>query len=475
MMINTTPAGATFVQGFLFFVGIFYIIYLIGYSTFLFLSVAVGASVLYRRKREDRFKGHISIDCYVPVTIVVPAHNESITIVDSLRSLLELEYSLYEIVVVDDGSSDDTVDRVVEAFDLHEISRPVRYQVPCNRAKRIWDGTVGKISLTLVTKDNGGKSDALNMGINVSRYPYFICIDADSMLQRDSLREITAPLLEGDGVVAVGGLVRPSNGVGFKDGMPVSHSLPNKVIPAMQVLEYDRSFLSARILFDQFNGNLIISGAFGLFRKDVVIAVGGYDRTTVGEDMELVTRLHAFCRASEMDYRIRYAQDAVCWTQAPETLRDLCAQRRRWHRGLKQCMGKYRRVFSGPRYGLVGLVSFSYFFIYELLSPFIELFGIFTIAVACVFGFVNVPFMIAFFLIYAVFGAVMSLTAFFSRIQARNLTLSTGDAVRAVFLSLFEITVLRFVLATTRMVASFGRSGAGLRWEKVERRKLGSD
>lgn len=475
MMVNTTLSGAAFVQGFLFFVGIFYVIYLIGYSTFLFLSVAAGSSVLYRRKREDRFKGHLSVDCYVPVSIVVPAHNESVTIVDSLRSLMELEYTLYEIVVVDDGSTDDTASRVVEAFCLHEISRPVRYQVPCNRATRIWDGRVGRVPLTLVTKENGGKSDALNMGINVSRYPYFICIDADSMLQRDSLREITEPLLEDDGVVAVGGLVRPSNGVEFRDGMPVSHSLPRKLIPAMQVLEYDRSFLSARILFDLFNGNLIISGAFGLFRKDVVVAVGGYDRATVGEDMELVTRLHAFCRASEMDYRIRYAQDAVCWTQAPETLRDLCAQRRRWHRGLKECMRKYLRVFSGPRFGLVGLVSFTYFLIYELLSPFIELFGIFTVVVACVFGFVNVPFMIAFYLIYAVFGAVMSLTAFFSRIQARNLALSAGDAVRAILLSLFEITILRFVLAVTRMVASFGRSGAALKWERVERRKLGSD
>lgn len=473
MMFNTTTSGAALVQGFLFFVGVFYIIYLIGYSTFLFLSVAVGSSVLYRRKREDRFKGHLSVDCFVPISIVVPAHNESITIVDSLRSLVALDYSLYEIVVVDDGSTDNTVRCVIEAFDLHEITRPVRYQVPCNRARRIWDGKVGKVPLTLVTKDNGGKSDALNMGINVARYPYFICIDADSMLQHDSLLEISAPLLEEDGVVAVGGLVRPSNGVEFKEGMPVRHSLPRKIIPAMQVLEYDRSFLSARIMFDQFNGNLIISGAFGLFRKDVVVAVGGYDRTTVGEDMELVTRLHAFCRANEISYRIRYAQDAVCWTQAPETLRDLCAQRRRWHRGLKECMSKYVLLFSGPRYGLVGLVSFSYFLIYELLSPFIELFGILTVIIAFAFNFINVPFMILFYGIYAIFGAVMSLTAFFSRIQARNLSLTARDAVRAMLLSLFEITVLRFVLAVTRMLASFGGKSKGLRWEKVERRKLG--
>ena len=464
--------AAPLVQALLYVVGVFYILYLIGYSTFLFLSVTVGASILYRRKRGDRYKGHLAQDCYVPITLVVPAHNESVTIVDSLRSLTELDYALYEVVVVDDGSTDDTARCVIDAFGLHETARPIRYQVPCNRAQRMWSGIVGRVPVTLVTKENGGKSDALNMGINVARHPYLICVDADSLLQRDSLREIAAPLMESDGVIAVGGLVRPSNDVTFRDGMPVGYSLPRKLIPAMQVLEYDRSFLSARIMFDQFNGNLIISGAFGLFRKDVVVAVGGYDRTTVGEDMELVTRLHVFCRVNDIDYRIRYAQDAVCWTQAPETLHDLRAQRRRWHRGLRECMTKYASVFASPRYGLVGLVSYTYFLVYELLSPFIELFGLATMALALAFGFINVPFMVMFFLIYALFGATMSLTAFISRAQTRDLTLSAADVARAVLLSVFEITVLRFVLDVTRMRASLVRRGAPMHWETVTRKKL---
>lgn len=471
-MIAMPAAAVAFVQGFLWAVGVFFVLYLVGYSTFLFLSVTVGSSYLYRRRREAHYESQIGRDCYVPVTIIVPAHNESVTVVDSVRSLLNLDYTLYEVVVVDDGSTDGTAETLVEAFDLHRIERPIRLQLPCQAQEAVWVSEGGRIPLTLVRKANGGKADALNMGINAAHYPYFICIDADSVLQRDSLREIVEPLLENDRVVAVGGLVRPANGITLRDGTVANYTLPRKIIPAMQVLEYDRSFLSARILLDQFNGNLIISGAFGLFRKDLVIAAGGYDPDTVGEDMELVTRLHVFCRTNNIDYRIKYAPDAICWSQAPETLRDLCRQRKRWHTGLFECMTKHWRMFANIRFGLVGFASYTYFLVYELLSPVIELFGILTMVLALALGFINVPFMIMFFLIYAVFGAVMSLTAFFSRVQTRDLRLSLTDVARSLLLSLLEVTVLRFIMAVTRMGALVGYRKRGRRWEKVARTKI---
>lgn len=471
----TTVTAAAFVQGFLYFVGVFFVLYLIGYSTFLFLSVTVGSSILYRRKRESHYKSALEADCYVPISVIVPAYNESVTIESSIRSLLKLDYTLYEIIVVDDGSTDDTAQHVIDAFDLHPIDRPIRRQVDCTPEREVWFGRSGRVSITLVTKDNGGKADALNLGINVAAYPYFICIDADSVLQYDSLREITAPLVENENVVAVGGLVRLSNGIEIKDGRLTRYSLPKKIIPAMQVLEYDRSFLSARILFDQFNGNLIISGAFGLFRKDLAIACGGYDRDTVGEDMELVTKLHVFCRTNNMDYLIKYAPDAICWSQAPDNLRDLIKQRRRWHTGLFESMTKHWRLLANLRYGLVGFFSYTYFLIYELLSPAIELFGLVTIAIAVAFNFINIPFMIMFFGIYAVFGAVMSLTAFFSRVQTRDLKLSAGDVLKALLLSVFEVTVLRFILATTRMLALVGYRKNRRRWDKLERKHINAD
>lgn len=474
-MMTTTVTAASFVQGFLYFVGVFFVLYLIGYSTFLFLSVTVGSSILYRRKREAHYQNQLMVDCYVPISIIMPAHNENVTVESSVRSLLTLDYSLYEIVVVDDGSTDDTAQVVIDAFGLRAIDRPIRLQIPCEPQQGVWVGRVQGVPITLITKENGGKADALNMGINAAQYPYFICIDADSVLQYDSLREIVAPVIEHENVVAVGGLVRLSNGIKIKDGRLTHYSLPKKIIPAMQVLEYDRSFLSARILFDQFNGNLIISGAFGMFRKDYVVACGGYDRDTVGEDMELVTKLHVFCRTNGEDYLIKYAPDAICWSQAPDNLRDLVKQRRRWHTGLFESMTKHWRIFANLRFGLVSFFSYTYFLVYELLSPLIELFGLVTVFIAVAFDFINVPFTIMFFVIYAVFGAVMSLTAFFSRVQTRDLKLSAGDVARALLLSIFEVTVLRFILATTRMIALVGYRRKERRWEKVERQKIDAE
>jgi len=233
-----------------------------------------------------------------------------------------------------------------------------------------------------------------------------------------------------------------------------------------------RQNLASRILFDRFNGSLIISGAFGLFKKDTVIAVGGYDNKTMGEDMELVVKLHEYCTINGIDYAIRYATDAICWTQVPERLRDLCKQRKRWHLGLFQSMYKHRVMFSNHRFGAVSFVSYLYFLIYELLSPFIEVFGVFTMVLAWWCDLINVPFMLLFFLIYAVFGGVLTLTAFFSRIYTADLTLSFGDGLKAVCLCLFELVFLRFILAWVRCTAFIGYKKKKLSWGRIERRKI---
>lgn len=453
-------------------VGYFFIAYLIGYSTFLFLSVIVGSLDLYKHHRQEQFKSILPSDYYVPISIIVPAYNEEITVVDTVRSLLTLEYRAYEIIVVDDGSKDRTSEVLAKAFDMHLVHRPIRRQVDCQREEFIYETRAQKVPLTLIRKKNGGKADTLNMGINAANFPYFICMDADSVLQYDSLRRIVQPVLADGNVVAVGGIVRISNDVELENGRVKRYRLPRNILAFMQVLEYDRSFLASRILFDRFNGSLIISGAFGLFKKATVIAVGGYDRKTLGEDMELVVKLHEYCTSNSIPYSIRYASDAICWTQAPERLRDLCKQRRRWHLGLFQSMYKHRTMFSNHRFGAVSFVSYLYFLIYELLSPFIEIFGVCTMALAWWFDLINVPFMVLFFLIYAVFGAILTLTAFFSRIYTADLTVSFGDGVRAACLCLFELVFLRFILAWVRCTAFVGYKKKKLNWGRIERRKI---
>ena len=343
------------------------------------------------------FKNVLLKDHFIPISIIVPARNEEVTVTETVRSLLALEYPLYEIIVVDDGSVDGTAARLIETFGMQAIRRPVQRKVPCRPAEEIYEANAHGVLLTLIRKKNGGKADALNLGINACRYPYFICMDADSVLQYDSLSRIVKPVLEDENIVAVGGTVRPANNVTLEGGRVSRYRLPRNPLACMQVLEYARSFLASRILFDKFNGSLIISGAFGLFKKDAVVAVGGYDAATVGEDMELVVKLHDYCISNGLPYRMRYATDAICWSQVPEHLKDLCRQRRRWHLGLFQSMWKHRVMLGNPKFGAVSFISCFYYLFYELLSPFIEIFGIAAAVLAALAGLLDLPFMLLFF------------------------------------------------------------------------------
>ena len=461
-----TNAVDAFLRG----VGVFYLIYLILYASYLFFSVAVGAYRLYQRDRMQRIRNELKHPYYVPVSVLVPAHNEELTIVDSVRSLLRLDYKLYEIVVVDDGSLDNTAKELQEAFHMKQVNRPIHMRIPCKPCRGVYEAVAGNnIRLTLICKENGGKGDALNMGINASRFPYFLCLDADSLLQRDSLEKIVQPVLEDDDVAAVGGLIRVAQCVEMEDGKVKAYHLPLNPITSMQVVEYDRSFLASRILMDQFNGNLIISGAFGLFKKDVVVAAGGYDHDTLGEDMELVVKLHVFCRNNMRRYSIRYEPNAVCWSQAPSTLSDLMKQRRRWHLGLFQSMMKHWQIFCNLRFGLVSFVSFLYYLLFELLSPAIEVFGILTILLALSFGLLNIRFMIQFFLLYALYGAVLTMTAFFQRIYTQGLKITPADVVKAIWICLVESVFFRYVLSFVRVTAFAGYKKKKREWGAIKR------
>ncbi len=453
-------------------IGVLFIVYLIGYSTFLFLSVVVGATTLYKRKMQDRMMNKFTENYFVPITIVTPAYNEEVTVVQTVKSLLTLDYKLYEIIVVDDGSKDSTSQQLIDAYNMHPVRRPLHRSIDCQPVEFIYESHEQKVPLTLIRKKNGGKADALNMGINAAQYPYFICMDADSVLQYDSLEKLVVPVLEEENVVAVGGTVRPSNDVELSDGKVVKYRLPKNILACMQLLEYDRSFLASRILFDRFNGSLIISGAFGMFKKETVIAAGGYDHGTMGEDMELVVKLHSYCLTNKIPYSIKYATDAVCWTQVPEKLGDLKKQRKRWHLGLFQTMWKHKKMMANPKYGAVGFISYMYFLLYELLSPFIEVFGVFTMIAAYCIDLLNLPFMLLFMLIYASYNSILTLTAFFSRIQTIDLTVKPKDCLKAIMLCFFEVTTLRFIMAFVRLTAFKGYKKKKLDWGRIERKKM---
>lgn len=453
------------------FVNGFFLFYLMIYATYLLLSVGVGAWDLYYANKMRRIKNEIKHDFYFPISILVPAYNEEVTIVDSIESLLQLDYRLYEIIIVDDGSSDDTVKVLVEHFKMRMVHRPIRKRLMCEQEKAVYKAEGLRVPVTLISKHNGGKGDALNMGINASSYPYFLCIDADSMLQADSLEKIVQPVMEEDNVVAVGGLVRAAQSLKIKDGKRVGYRMPWNLVTSMQIMEYDRSFLAARILMDRFNGNMIISGAFGLFKKDMVIAAGGYDRETLGEDMELVVRLHVFCRNNKIPYSVRYEPDAVCWSQVPESLGDLRKQRRRWHLGLFQSLMKHRKVFMNPVYGWLGMVSYLYYLLYELLSPIFQIIGWAAMAASAVTGILNWDFMIRFYLMYTMYNAVLTITIFFQRIYTLNLKMSALDAVKAVVVCILENVFFRLFLDVVRVTAFIGYRKRKKQWGNIKRVK----
>lgn len=462
------------IERFLDGVGVFYILYLIGYASYLFLSVLIGGINLYRKNTMGRIRNELKHQYYLPVSILVPAYNEEVTIVDSIHSLLELDYQLYEIVIVDDGSKDQTSQVLIEAFSMHQIDRPIHMRIPCAKLKAVYEKRIKHVKITLIQKENGGKGDALNMGINASEFPYFLCVDADSMLQLDSLEKVMQPVMERKDVVAVAGLVRIAQCVKLEKGRVEDYTLPWNLLICMQVVEYDRSFLASRILMNEFNGNLIISGAFGLFKKDIVIAAGGYDHNTLGEDMELAIKLHVFCRNNQIPYRMCYEPNAICWSQAPSNLRDIGKQRRRWHLGLFQCMLKYRTMFANLRFGFVSFISYMYYLFYELLSPVIEVFGVFTVILAIWADLINVEFMLYFFLFYAFYNSVLTLTAFLLRVYTSHIRLHPLDLCKAILSCIFEAVFFRFFLSFVRIFAFSSYRKRKNQWGSIARQKQGT-
>lgn len=446
-----------------------FIAYMLCYSVFLFFAMTTSTLELHDRWKRRRYLNLPPEKYYLPVSILIPAFNESVSIEGTVLSLLDLDYNIYEIVVIDDGSTDNMANVLISRFGMHRISCPVRKQVKTNPVVAIYESTDTKVPVTLVIKENGGKADSLNVGINVAKYPYVVCMDADSMLEREALTRITAPILEDNTVVAVGGLVRPCNDLKIENGHLVRPTMPRKLLPSLQVLEYDRSFLSFRLFLDRFNANLIVSGAFGLFQKNVLISIGGFETNTIGEDMEVIVRIHTLFRTQRRPYRIRYEPEAVCWTQVPETLHDLIHQRRRWHLGLFQTLRRYRQMAARLDVGRAMSLSYNYYNVYELYSPFIEVFGIFITILSAMMGLINIPFMILFYAVYAAYGWALSLLSFFSRVNISGIQVTPGDGIKAVFYCLFENTFFRAILLFTRLTAFIGYKQNRLHWSKISR------
>jgi cellulose synthase/poly-beta-1,6-N-acetylglucosamine synthase-like glycosyltransferase len=345
-----------------------------------------------------------------PITLIAPAYNEARTCVESTRSLLTLRYSDVEVLVVNDGSSDETLLRLQEAFALEPAYRLPVGEIPTAAVRGVYRSR-HHAKLWVIDKVNGGKADTLNAGLNYCRTPIFCAIDADSLLEREALTRIVRPFVEDARTIAAGGIIRIVNGCTVEEGAVTRVALPRELVPRFQVLEYLRAFLAGRMGWHELEATLIISGAFGVFRRDMVIAVGGYATDTVGEDMELVVRLHRYCREQKIDYTIGFIPDPVAWTECPTTLRVLARQRDRWQRGLIETLWRHRIMLLNPRYGRIGTLAFPYFTFLEMLSPVLEVVGYVTFLIAALLGRLSLVYGVAFLTLAIGLGIGLSITA----------------------------------------------------------------
>jgi cellulose synthase/poly-beta-1,6-N-acetylglucosamine synthase-like glycosyltransferase len=345
-----------------------------------------------------------------PITLIAPAYNEEATCVESVRSLLTLEYPEYDIVVVNDGSKDGTLERLTKAFNLHVADRVPTAELESAEVRQVYRSRRHP-NLWVIDKENGGKADALNAGLNYCQTPLFCAMDADSLIEPDALIRIVRPFLEDATTVAAGGVLRIANGCVVHQGRVVEVRMPRNFLAQLQVLEYLRAFLAGRMGWDALDATLVISGAFGIFKRSVVVDAGGYATDTVGEDMELVVRLHRHCRDNDIAYRIHFVPDPVAWTECPETIAVLSRQRDRWQRGLFQSLMRHRKMLLNPRYGRAGMVAYPYFFFLEMLGPVIELLGYVSFTVTILAGRAEWPFVFGFLSVAVILGGALSLSA----------------------------------------------------------------
>jgi cellulose synthase/poly-beta-1,6-N-acetylglucosamine synthase-like glycosyltransferase len=421
-----------------------------------------------KKVKYSDYKRYRSSENMIPITVIVPAYNEEKTIIDNIKSLLSLNYLEYEVIVVNDGSKDSTKDKVIEAFKLTKVNQPIKVSINTKEILDVYHN-IEYSNLVLIDKLNGGKADAINAGINASRYPVFACIDADSILEKDSLIKLAMAFVENSETVAVGGIVRIANGAVIREGSLIKTSIPKSPIAAFQIVEYLRAFLAGRTYWSKNNSMLIISGAFGAFNKNAVIQCGGYKVGTIGEDMEIIMRLHKTMLEQKKKYKITFLADPICWTQAPEGLKGIKSQRKRWQIGLMDTLFNYRKMLLNPKYGRVGMLSLPYFWIVEFLGCIIEFLGYLIIPLAYFFGALRIENFLVYFTVAILYGAILSLgSILIEQISFKKYT-SLKDILLLSLYSILENFGYRQVIILFRISGIINYRKARHTWGTIKR------
>jgi cellulose synthase/poly-beta-1,6-N-acetylglucosamine synthase-like glycosyltransferase len=459
------------------FVQWFFLIYVIAIHTvYLSLNIISFLFILrYQKFKMLKSLPQIYSGLEPPVSILVPAFNEEMTIISTVESLMQLTYPEYEVIIINDGSRDGTLEILRQELELISVHENIDSSIPTQSIQRIYKSKKYP-NIKVVDKINGGKADSLNAGLFMSQYPYICCIDADSILQRNSLDLVMQELIDCADAVAAGGTVRIANGCHVEDGYLVDIGIPSSKLALFQVMEYLRAFLFGRMGWSPLNALLVISGAFGVFKKDIVIECGGFDRSSVSEDMELVVRLHKNLLLGKKPYRISFIPDPICWTEAPENVSVLMNQRIRWQRGLTETLGKNLKLLCHPRGLAVSWIAFPYMVFVELLSPIVEVFGYVFFFFAWMFGILSVQAALAFLMATIFMGLLLSTNALFLEELSFHLYPRIGDRIKLFLAAIFENlgyrqinvfwrfwAVIKFILGRNQSWGVMKRQGS---WQK---------
>ena len=366
-------------MGFIFANIIFYLT-LILFGSYLLLGLfsAVALRKYLRKNSYINYNSLVLSPLSPRISIIAPAYNESKTIIDNIRTLLSLYYNNFEVIIVNDGSTDNTFELMKEGFDLIRVNYYFDYRIPCERIRGVYRSKNQSYNrLTIIDKNNGGKADSLNAGINICHSDLFVSIDADSIIEADSILKLVKPFLEEKDkkVIGTGGVIRIVNSCEVERGHIREIKIPSKILPRLQVLEYTRAFLLGRMAWSQLDGLMLISGAMGIFDRETVIKAGGYSIKTVGEDMELVLRMRRYMAENDRKYEVTYIPDPLCWTEVPTDLKSLRKQRTRWTRGLVESLHTHRKMFFNSNYGRLGILGYPYWFFFEWMAPLIAFGG----------------------------------------------------------------------------------------------------
>lgn len=425
----------------LFFGGLIFIymaVVILTYGSMLVLAL-IHLRKQYKIDKSEFAEDYVHSMHWKPVSIIIPVYNEEAGVIDSVHSLLNLRYPQTELIIVNDGSTDQTQQLVIERFRMKRVQLNIQEHIKTKLVRQIYRSDIHP-NLLLIEKENGGKADALNVGINAARFPYFCSIDGDSILEESSLLHVMKPIMKSnEEVIAAGGNIRIANGLDIQLGAVFQTSLSKKALVVMQVVEYLRAFLMGRIALSKFNLVLIISGAFSVFSKKWVVEAGGYNPNTVGEDMELVVRLHRLIKEKKVKKRIEFVPEPVCWTEAPQNLSTLRNQRRRWQQGLLQSLWIHKNMTFNPKYKGIGMISFPYFWIIEGLGPIVELGGYVYVLIAFFLGDIYYEFAILLILLFILYGAVFSVASILLEAWSMNTYPRLRDVSRLMIMSLTEV------------------------------------